>query len=135
MGGEGAGHVTTPFPDILSGGPTAIGAPSKLDYALAAADPLLDPPDSLFGDTVDAAPIVAPTTDAASVTMPCARRDVSPVGPTPPPDPFLKESLSDANPALSPWPCCSVPRSVCPAAPNYAEKPDFARRLRSYIGI
>ena len=55
--------------------------------------------------------------------------------PTPPPDPFLKGFLRDANPGLSPWPCCSVPRSVCPAAPNYAEKPDFARRLRPYIGI
>ena len=100
---------------------------------LAAADPLPDPPDPLSGDTVgDAAPMVAPTTDAATMAMPCARYDVSPVGPTPPPDPFLKGFLRDANPVLSPWPCCSVPRSVCPAAPNYAEKPDFARRLRSY---
>ena len=144
MGGEGAAHVTTPCPDILSGGPTAIGAPSKLDVTAdaviviihpAAADPLLDPPDPLSGDTVDAAPMVAPTTDAATMAMPCARHDASPVGPTPPPDPFLKGFLRDANPGLSPWPCYSVPRSVCPAAPNYAEKPDFARRLRSYIGI
>ena len=102
---------------------------------LAAADPLPDPPDPLSGDTVDAATMVAPTTDAATMAMPCARHDVSPVGPTPPPDPFLKRVLRDANPGLSPWPCCSVPRSVCPAAPNYAEKPDFARRLRSYRGI
>ena len=70
MGGEGAAHVTTPCPDILSGGPTAIGAPSKLDVTAgaviviihAAADPLPDPPDPLSGDTVDAAPMVAPTT-------------------------------------------------------------------------
>ena len=103
---------------------------------LAAADPLPDPPDPLSGDTVgDAAPMVAPTTDAATMAMSCARHDVSPVGPTPPPDPFLKGFLRDANPGLSPWPCCSVPRSVCPAAPNYAEKPDFARRLRSSRGI
>ena len=104
---------------------------------LAAADPLPDPPDPLSGDTVgDAAPMVAPTTDAATMAMPCARHDVSPVGPTPPPDPFLKGFLRDANPGLSPWPCCSVPpRSVCPAAPNYAEKPDFARRLRPYRGL
>ena len=144
MGGEGAARVTTPCPDILSGGPTAIGAPSKLDVTAnaviviihpAAADPLPDPPDPLSGDTVDAAPMVAPTTGAATMALPCARHDVSPVGPTPPPDPFLKGFLRDANPGLSPWPCCSVPRSVCPAAPNYAEKPDFARRLRSYRGI
>ena len=145
MGGEGAARVTTSCPDILSGGPTAIGAPSKLDVTAdaviviihpAAADPLLDPPDPLSGDTVDAAPMVAPTTDAATMAMPCARHDVSPVGPTPPPDPFLKGFLRDANPGLSPWPCCSVPRSICPAAPNYAEKPDFfARQLRSCRGI
>jgi hypothetical protein len=47
----------------------------------------------------------------------------------------LKGFLRDANPGLSPWPCCSVPRSVCPAAPNYAEKPDFAHRLRPYRGL
>ena len=145
MGGEGAARVTNSCPDILSGGPTAIGALSKLDVTAdaviviihpAAADPLLDPPDPLSGDTVDAAPMVAPTTDAATMAMPCARHDVSPVGPTPPPDPFLKGFLRDANPGLSPWPCCSVPpRSVCPAAPNYAEKPDFARRLRPYRGL
>jgi hypothetical protein len=145
---EGAARVTTPCPDILSGGPTAIGAPSKLDVTAdaviviirpAAADPLPDhlpdPPDPLSGDTVDAAPIVAPMTDAATMAMPCARHDVSPVDPTPPPDPFLTGFFRDANPGLSPWPCFSVPRSVCPAAPNYAEKPDFARLLCPYRGI
>ena len=79
MGGEGAARVTTSCPDILSGGPTAIGAPSKLDVTAdaviviihpAAADPLLDPPDPLSGDTVAAAPMVAPTTDAATMAMP-----------------------------------------------------------------
>ena len=79
MGGEGAARVTTPRPDILSGGPTAIGAPSKLDVTadavimiihLAAADPLPDLPDPLSGDMVDAAPMVAPTTDAATMAMP-----------------------------------------------------------------
>ena len=87
-------HLNVPTLNSLSGGPADIVASRKSNVtvaaavkvdpcfflgghsdetdALAAADPLPDPPDPLFGDTVDAASMVAPTTDAATMAMPCA---------------------------------------------------------------
>ena len=79
------------------------------------------------GDTVDAASMVAPLTDAATMAIPCARHDVISVGPTPPPDPF---DFGIRGPPPDPpypdgtsiWLCSSISCSVCPAAPNYAKE-------------
>jgi len=79
------------------------------------------------GDTVDAASMVSPLTNAATMAIPCARHDVFSVGPTPPPDPFdfgIRGPPPDPpySDGTSIWLCSSISCSVCPAAPNYAKE-------------